>query len=80
MIPYDEVMLMSLFATTKQKSITQQISTSYRLENPEAAKAAISDAAWKVLLRLQLIHTLPSLHPALYPRIRKKPTPARCRA
>lgn len=47
MIPYDEVTLMSLFATTKQKSITQQISTSYRLENPEASKAAISDAAWK---------------------------------
>lgn len=47
MIPYDEVMLMSLFATTKQKIITQQISTSYRVENPKDAKAAISDAAWQ---------------------------------
>ena len=47
MIPYDEVMLMSLFATTKQKIITQQISTSYQVDNPEASKAAISDAAWQ---------------------------------
>ncbi len=44
---FDETMLMYLFMHTEQKVITQEVFEEYRIENPYAVKAAISDAAWQ---------------------------------
>ena len=43
----DETMLMSLFAHTQQKVIAQDIFERYNINNPQAVKAALNDAAWQ---------------------------------
>ena len=43
----DETMLMSLFAHTQQKVIAQDIFECYNINNHQAVKAALNDAAWQ---------------------------------
>lgn len=47
MLQFDEIMLMSNFSCTKQRDIAQELFDSYNISNPEAVKAALSDAAWR---------------------------------
>ena len=43
----DETMLMSIFACYKQEDIAQDIFERYKINNPQAVKAALNDAAWQ---------------------------------
>ena len=43
----DETMLMSLFAHTQQRVIAQDIFERYNINNPQAVKAALNNAAWQ---------------------------------
>lgn len=44
---FDEAMLLSNFACTGQRDITQDLFDRYNISNPQAVKAALSDAAWR---------------------------------
>ena len=43
----DETMLMSLFSYSQQKVIAQNIFERYNINNPQAVKASLNDAAWQ---------------------------------
>ena len=43
----DETMLMSILSYTKEKMIAKDIFEKYNINNPQAVKAALRDAAWQ---------------------------------